>query len=750
MRVYICITVGEAARRALRFEGDQGLRNSLVLVAFAAAPTLAAAQEAPPKPAATPPAKADGHTVGEVVVTADAPAVQTSIDRKSYSIANDLQAQTGSLADALRNVPSVQVDVQGNLSLRGDPNVTILIDGKPSTMFEGESKAQSVQALPANQIERVEVITNPSAEFRADGTGGVINLITKKAKGAGLTASAKLTGGNAGRAFAAAGVGYNAAKLSFTGDANMRHDSQKQQVVEDRRSFDTAAGGFDGIRQEQSSHSTFDYDSVRAAVDYEFDARTRLSTELRGNYADFTVGGPSQFTQVTPAGAPMSDFQRDLDLHQLRSSGFGSATLKRTFGPGHELSLNISYEGTNDDRSRAGHTASRFPAVPDSFDKQLLDYDYRRTEVKGDYVRPVGTATLKAGFDLQFDDNSYGNLGFHGAAPGALAPDPTLSNLFLFEQSISQGYVTWEQLLGDLTVLAGLRLEDVRIDLDQVTQGREDENDYRRAYPSLHLAWKLNDTQTLTASYSHRVQRPNPLQFNSFRLLIDPLNYRSGNPHLKPQETHSYELGYEYRASPTTYLATFYYRENDNGFSDAVIDLGNGTFLTTAVNISQSRSAGVELVANGRFARTLTYNVSANLYWTEIEPQPLGTPNARSAVTASGRANLSWQATPKDLIQLNGFLNGKQLTPQGFVEPTGGLNLGYRHKIDDRIAFILTVQDVLHTFDYRQVIDTPILKARYRAEFDSRQFQAGFTWTFGGGRPKDQGFDFQAGGTPPQ
>jgi len=727
------------------------VRHCLVLLALAAAPSAAFAEESPKAPTDKPASKAADRTVGAVVVTAQTPTLQTSIDRRSYSVSTDLQAQTGSIAEALRNVPSVQVDVQGNVALRGDPNVTILIDGKPSTMFEGDSKAQSLQALPANQIERVEVITNPSAEFRADGTGGIINLITKKAKGAGRTASAKLTAGNAGRVFASANAGYNSPKLSVVGDLNIRHDSQKQVAVEDRQNLDAATGGFDGVRQDQDLHSTLDVDTVRGAVDYDLDSKTRLSGELRGGYVDFTVGGPSRFEQTAASGAVTSVFQRDLDLHQLRSNGAASATLKRKFAePGHELTLNLSYDATNDDRVRAGHTATFVPIIPDSFDRQQLNYDYRRTELKGDYVRPMGPGeTLKAGFDLQFDDNSYRNTGFQGPSKAALAPDPTLSNLFLFEQSLSQAYVTYERPFGDLTVLAGLRLEDVRIDLDQVTQGQKDQNNYTHLYPSLHLAWKLDDDQQLTASYSHRVQRPNPLQFNTFRLLLDPLNYRAGNAQLKPQETHSYELGYEYRAAPTVYLATIYYRENFNGFADVVQELGDGVLLTTTANVSQSRSAGLELVANGRLTKALTYNLSTNLSWTEIAPQPLGTPDSRSAVTASGRANLSWQATPKDLIQLNGFLNGKQLTPQGFIQPMGGLNLGYRHKLNDRFAFILTAQDVLHTFRYQQVIDTPTLKSRYRIDFDSRQIQAGFTWTFGGGRAKEPGFEFQNGGGAP-
>src|SRR3569623_1443420 len=169
------------------------MRTQRIALAMAATalPGVAAAQEPPasgPVPAAKPP-----KTVGEVVVTGQAPAVQTSIDRRSYSVSGDLQAQTGSISDALRNVPSVEVDVQGNVSLRGDPNVTILVDGKPSSLFQGDNKAQALQSLPADSIERVEVITNPSAEFRADGTAGVINLISKKAKGVGRTGSVRLT-----------------------------------------------------------------------------------------------------------------------------------------------------------------------------------------------------------------------------------------------------------------------------------------------------------------------------------------------------------------------------------------------------------------------------------------------------------------------------------------------------------------------------------------------------------------------------
>lgn len=731
------------------------VRIGLICVALAAVPSLAAAQAAsPPKPAPTVPSKTKpaDNTVGAVVVTGQAPALQTSIDRRSYDVTHDLQATTGSISDALRNVPSVEVDVQGNVSLRGDPNVTILIDGKPSSLFQGDNKGQALQSLPASQIERVEVITNPSAEFRAEGTAGVINLISKKARGAGRTGSLRVTAGNAGRATASASAGYNSPKLTLTGDLNLRRDTQKLQAFEDRRSLDLAGGGFDDVTTDQGNRLLGQSASIHGGADYDLSARTRIGGEVRGNYVDFHVDGPSHVVQTDSAGRLTSVFDRGLDLDQNRANGQLAASLHHKFDQaGRELTLNLSHEATQDDRVRDGQTTTELPVRPEAFDRQRLSYDFRRTELKGDYVRPMGEGTtLKVGVDLERDVNSYDNHGFRGASTAALAPDATLTNLFVFKQTLSQAYVTYERPFGDLTVLTGLRLEDVRIDLDQVTQGQADHNNYTRLYPSLHLAWRLSDADKLTGSYSHRIQRPDPLEFNSFHFLLDPLNFRAGNPHLKPQETHSFELGYEHREGATLQLATLYYRENLNGVADVVSVLPGGLFLSTRDNVARSRNAGLELVANGRLSKTLTYNVSANAFWSELAPQPLGVPETRSALTGFGRGSLNWQASADDLVQLNAFVNGERLTPQGHIAPLGALNLGYRRKINDRLSLILTVQDLLGTIRFKQVIDTPALKSHFDQKIDGRSFMAGFTWTFGGGRQRDLGFDFQSGGPPPQ
>ena len=729
------------------------MKSCLICAVAAALPTLAAAQETPaPKPAA-PKAqapKAETKTVGEIVVTGQAAApVQVSIDRKSYSVAADLQAQTGAIADALRNLPQVEVDVQGNVSLRGDPNVTILIDGKPSSQFNGDNRAQALQQLPADTIERVEVITSPSAEFRAEGSAGVINLITKKAKGTGLTGSLRLTAGENSRFVAGANVGYNSPRLSVTGDLNIRQDAQKS-LVSDVRQQPDPKGGFDAVEQDQVTHIIANSIGGRGSVDYDLTKRTRIGLESHFNYTFFRVDGPTQFTALDPDGDFAAAFERQLTVHQKRSAGEVSANLRQKVGAEGDFAASLSYEGLVDPRVRFGHTFDRVPPAPESVDEQRIDNHLHRTELKGDLTLPQpDMARLKAGFDLEYVDNAYRNRGFAGPSEPELTPDPALTNLFLFRQTLSAAYVTYERPIGDVTVLAGLRLEDVRMDITQATLGQNDRNGYAAAYPSLHLAWKLSDTQQLTASYSHRVQRPDPNEFNAFRFLIDPLNYRAGNPDLKPQQTQSIEAGYEYRKAPVLLLATVYYRQNKDGGADVVRPLGDGIYLTERNNAAQSRSAGLELTANGRLTKSLTYNLSGAVGWTQLDSLgPLLAPT-RSMFTPSGHGSLTWQATDRDLFQLNGFMNGRRLTPQGSADAMIGIDLGYRRKLTDKVSLVFTAQDLFRTFRARQVIDTPALRDVTETHFDTRQVRLGLTWTFGGGRQRDPGFEFQNGGGGP-
>ncbi|PZQ59055.1 MAG: TonB-dependent receptor [Phenylobacterium zucineum] len=707
---------------------------------------LAQPAAAPPKAPAKP---ADGPTVGEVRIEGAPPPIRSSIDRQSYSVANDLQTSAGSISDALRNVPSLEVDVQGNVALRGDTNVTILVDGKPSGQFQGDNRAQALQNLSASDIDRVEVITNPSAAFDPNGSAGIINLVTKKTRKPGLNGSMRANVGSQGRQNGGSSGSYRSGKLTLSGDASYRHDSIAQSY--ERRRRVTEAGGV--VRDSLDAGGQggrVDVLNLRAGADYDVTDDDRLSVELRYLHVDFLDRLAFSFDQMAN-GAPVRAYDRFGRQAQDRPALTGTVRYRHTFGDDHTLDVDVSRERSENGYYRDFQNVNQIPAGPDLVERFRFDQLAWKTTARVEYARPMdGGVKLKLGYSLDADDQDFDNRGFNGTTSANLTPVAALTNLYKFDQQVHAFYGTYERPFGKLTALAGLRLEAVNIDIDNVTQALRAKNDDVSLYPSLHLNYQLTEAQKLTASYSKRIQRPQPQDYNPFRSYRDQQNFQAGNPDLEPQQTQSFELGYQYRKDGAIYQATFFYRDISNAVNDVTRDLGNGVFLLTKENIGESRSAGIELVANGRLLQGLTYNVSGNVNWTEIDGTGLGFGSSkRDAITATGRANLSWQATSKDFVQLNGFLNGKRLTPQGYMQPMGGVNLGYRRKVSDQLSLTVTATDIFDTIKFKRVIETPTLRDVERYRPINRGVFMGFTYTFGGGKARDPGFDFGGGGGPP-
>lgn len=706
------------------------------------------AQQPPPRPASPQPARpAPATGVGEVIIQGAPPPVRTSIDRQSYSVANDLQATTGAIADALRNVPSVEVDVNGNVSLRGDSNVTILIDGKPSARFKGENKGLALQSLPATQIERVEVITNPTAAFNPEGSAGVINLVTKKTAKPGLGGTIRANVGTAGRHNGGLNVSRKDGDITLSGDLYVRHDSLKQTLRSDREFQDPAGPGFITQTLRMGATGAVDVFGLRGGLDWDPDAKTRISLELDYNGVQFDFRQLEALRQTSAASVTRQAYDNSTAQRQDRDNLEGQLSYRRKWADDHEFTVSLARELNDEDRARPILRTFIFPANPQVFELSDNKNHFWSTRLKVDYSQPLpGESKLKLGYAWDADDNDYRLTFIRGPGPGPYAVDPVRSNLFRFDQQVHAAYVTYERPLGDLTALAGLRAEATQIDLDQVTQGLKASNDYVRLYPSLHLSYKLSDVQQLKASYSRRVQRPQAQDYNPFLVYVNPTNRFQGNPDLKPQVTDSFEAGYQFRKNGTILLATGYYRRTRDSVNDVFRDLGGGVILQTKANIGRSQSAGLELVANGRLPGKVTYNISGNALWSEIDARDLGFGSGvRSAYTAFGRASLSWQATDKDFLQVQGFLNGKQLLSQGYRKPQGGVYLGYRHKFNDQLSGVVTVQDVLGTAGFASVIETPLYRERNRAEAKNRAVFLGITYTFGG-RQRDPGFDFGSPG----
>ena len=484
--------------------------------------TKAQAAKAPAAKAASAP-----KTVDEITVTgASQNGYRSSIDRRSYGIANDLQSTTGSISDALKNVPSVEVDLQGNVSLRGDPNVTILVDGKPSALFRGQSAAQALQALPAGSVERVEVITNPSAEFSPDGSAGIINLVMKKTHQAGESGSVRYNTGSAGRRNGGVSGAYNSDKLTVSGDAGFRHDPQHSVNTDDRTVFDPPGAPVETNHTVSDNRGPFDQWNVRAGVDYDANKTDRLSAEAHANQTFLNFFNTEHLRGFNSEGAENEVFDQTGQIKQVRDNRGGQLSWRRSAGLDDEISLSGSHETTYERNENDFTNVTSLPAEPNDFQDIRNHNILALTDLRVDYKHPLaGDAKLKLGYELRVDDDSYDSVAERGLDAAAAGPDPTLTNLFLYKQTINSAYVTYERPFGDFTVLGGLRIEDVALDLNQVTSAIVHDANTFDVYPTLHLGYRLSDNQQLSLSYSRRVSRPSPTDLNPFVIEQDAFGW---------------------------------------------------------------------------------------------------------------------------------------------------------------------------------------------------------------------------------
>jgi outer membrane receptor protein involved in Fe transport len=713
-------------------------------------PASADAQDEAPVAAETAPAEEPAR-LDEVQVTGRASDVRTSIDSVSYSLADDLQAQTGSLAEALRNVPSVEVDPDGNVSLRGDANVTILVDGRPSTQFNGPSRGQMVQQIPASQYARIEVMTNPSAAYSPEGSGGVINLITKPTTvrpGDTTTGSLRVNIGDNGRYNLGGGVVHViGGKTTLSADIGVRHDAFLQEVERLRTRLDSASGRFLEARQSQDIEGNSDNVFVRLAAEHNLDDRTQLTGEVRHVEVENLADAQDLYEADAAGGGLASAYTRtSAGGFSGQFSGGSARVLRRFDDAGHEWSNEVRYDRNRFSFGFDTVVDQRIPPSPLSYEEVENRNRQNQLGLTSAYVRPLSDGgRLRLGYELQALDLELDNSVARGPAPGALTPDPIVSNEFHVDQAVHALYATWEKPFSEaLSAQFGLRLEQANIDLDQVTTGVRASNNYFRAYPTLHLSYTIGEGESLRASYSRRIQRPGPQDLNPFLTYQDNLNYRSGNPDLLPQETDSFEAMWQKRVQQTFYQATLYYRDTQDAFTPVTTDLGNGVFLSRPENLGSSRSTGVELVANGALHPTLRYNASVNLFRQEIDAAGLPGAVDREGESVSGRLTLNWQPSQADFLQISGIWSGDQLLAQGVRETAQLVNLGYRRKLNKDLSLQVTVRDVFDEFGATIFLDTPGFTDRTSQTFGGRAAYIGLTWSFGSGQRRPEQFDFSA------
>jgi outer membrane receptor protein involved in Fe transport len=719
------------------------LGSSLALIAASAA----AQAPAPARPSSDQPRKPATKS-DEVVVTGTRADVIAKPDRLSFSIVNDLQAQTGTLADALRNVPGVEVDLEGRVSLRGDSSVEILIDGRPSAMLRGEGRAAFLQSMPASQIERVEVITNPSAAFSPEGSGGIINLVTKRAPANSRWATVRAVAGPDGKAGANVTAATSSKGLTISGDLGVRRWPFDSDYKRTREALATDGSVISRSRQLGELEQRPVGMQGRLGAEYDLDKANRLSGELSFHRMEMDAKRHETTISTDPALGLLRDAESEMTMGMVAAK----ASWRRQFAAEHELVAEVDHSLFAMDSDSDGRFV---PALgPLRFERIGNDTDRAESGFKLDYKKPLGKASsINVGYEVDLKRHDFDLSGAFGDSPATLVPFPSLTNRFAYDELINAVYGTATFALGKLELQPGLRLEHADLTIDQKTDNLRIDDHYFRVYPTLHLGYALSQADRLRASYSRRIARPAPQSLNPYTIYIDPQNLRRGNPFLRPSVTDSFELGWNRRKGSNFLSATLFHRRSRDGFTEVIEDIGGGILLTTSANLARETRTGLELIANGKIGKTLSYNASATVLHHEIDSAGTGFAGKREGTSANGRLSLSWQPTPKDFFQLGGFYAGRQLLPQGYRRSGGMLNLGYRRKVSEKLSLLLTGQNLLDSLRSVTVIEGDDFRDRFVNSGPGRTVLAGITLNLGTGnrRRQDQGIEFDQGaGNVPQ
>lgn len=684
-----------------------------------------------------------------VTVKASRPSVQVLPDRTVYSLDKNIQSATSTLSDVLRNIPSVNVDIEGNLSMRGDSNVTVLIDGKKSPLLAG-NLADALQQIPADMVERIEVITNPSAEFRAEGSGGIINIILRKDREMPASGIVRVNVGNAGRLNASASGKVRFGRVNLNGAYGERRDTHASASSGSRSNGTTLE-----FSQDTAASSKYSGRYVWLAADTDIPGNNHV--ELGGSYNRFGGHFASHQHYVAPPSG--SDVLRD-SLGHWQREGYGTQfSYSHKFDrKDEEFTLEVSRYtswGLNTNDYTNFETAS---GLADYWQSRKSIFRETHTELKADYVRPLpDKGKFKLGYQLQNDTNLSDNNGlWRDPTMTDWSPDTTFINYFVLDRTIHAAYVSYEQHFGRFGVMAGLRAEQDFLSTNLKTTGEVHNTSTLGFYPSADVNYSLTDTQQLRLSYSRRMNRPGTYALNPARYSSDAFNVWAGNPYLKPEQVDSFEASYHDIGESFDAVVTGYYRATYKGITNVYRNLSPTVLLTTMDNLARRMAAGVETNLNVTPLSGLTLRTSGSLAYSEFNPGAQGVGVKQSGLNWNIKGGIDWQATPDDLFQFNANYTGKEHFAQGYNEPRLFGDFGYKHSFGDGLASAVSVGNLFQSWG-GTVLDSPGLHQVSRHAWLGRTYYVGLVYTFGGAKdtePASGGgsgnMATSPGGGPPQ
>lgn len=698
----------------------------------------------------------DSESLDEVVIRAETTEVQIRLDKKVYNIGKDLTTSGATVSDALSNVPSVTVDVDGAISLRGNENVRILINGRPSAIA-GFGSTDALRQLPAEAIERVEVITSPSARYDAEGTAGILNIILKKEKTLGLNGSIQanlgvpLSSGITGNInlrtdkfnlFNTTGIRYNESPGNAFFSTQYLNDNATNPLVVEDRDYNRLNRGF----------------NTNLGIEYYLTDKSSLTASgfMRlGDDEDVTTNLTQEFDATNALAILRSRIETETE--EDTSLQFSLNYVNNFDDDGHKLTIDLQAEDQEEVENSFIDEFNTFPTsevLPAEFITQLEDQN--EYLIQADYVRPIGeNAQFEAGYRGNFQKTTTDYLLTEQlAAGGPFIRNDSLSNVFTYEENVNALYTQYGNKFGKFSFLLGLRLEDTQlkgaVTGEDITSNDDFDvnfdNSYTGIFPTANMVYELGERENVTLGYNRRINRPRGYFINPFPSRSSEANVFQGNPSLRPAFANAFDLGYLRRWKELTLTTSVYYQQETDAFERVSEDTGQVTpngvpiIRTIPFNLSTNERYGFEAGILYNPIKWLRLNGSFNFFGFQTEGFFNGVDYSTKNTSWFARGSSKVTLPSKIDWQTTAFYRGPRNDAQSENEGILSINLAFSKDImEDNATIGFNVSDLLNSRKRKTNTVTPSFISDSEFQWRERQFNLSFTYRFNEKKKRQSG-----------
>ncbi|MBI1301070.1 MAG: TonB-dependent receptor [Alphaproteobacteria bacterium] len=683
--------------------------------------------------------RTDAANLEEVVVEGVNSIFESDIDKRTYDVENSVVTEGATATELLETLPSIQIDDEGGITMRGSGEILIYINGRPSNLSADDSESILSQ-FPANSIKSVELITNPSSRYDAAGVGGIINIILKKNERTGFNGQVNLSVGTREKYNAGLNLNYGTGKVNYYASYNYQNRNLFREFDIFR---ENKVGNASPFLDQDAYGESFDITHlIRGGLDYTINDSQVFGFYVQGNnrYRE-GFNNINQRSLNQSRGLDSLFVRTEDDTRESDNIESGINYSWKIDSLGQRLFTSLSY--SRDTRTQTERYDQQFynmagEIVPENNLVQLNSRPRSSDLIvfQLDYNKPLGEeGSLEAGLKGTYSVWERGQEFAQGDAGNnfVLAPIDSLSDTFIFHEDVYAAYVSYRNRIGKVGFQGGLRSEYTET-LGQV-ESREEGivNNYFSLFPSMYLSYDLGEEHEVTANYSRRISRPSSWSLSPIYRLRDQLNFSIGNPYLQPEFTDSYEFGYMKGWGKLLLNATVYHRASTNVQTRVIRLTDNNIAVQTRENALRRNSTGFELINQVQFADWWDATVTGNFFYSEIIGDNIeeGFNNSNYSWTISLLSNM---AIPSLFtFQVQGNYRGPIVFPQGELEPYWGINAGVRKNIlNDKATISLNVSDIFNTRVFRIRNDDRRFVQDRVYNRETRIGTIGFTYRFGG------------------